>query len=62
MKNMYYHYHECQGYKAKITVEWEVPNNHDKERLILAEDTADDILGYAGPRMKEMVAKMRKTL
>jgi len=60
MKNMYYQYHECQGYSARVTIEWEIPDEHEKGRLLLAEPTADEILAYAGPRMKEIVAKMRR--
>lgn len=59
---MYYQYHECQGYKAKITVEWEVPDNdHLKENLRLADDIADDIICFCAPKTKDMVNKMRKT-
>ena len=60
MKNLYYQSHECQGYRARVTIEWEIPDDHPKERLILAEPVADEILNYAGPRMKEIVAKMRR--
>lgn len=60
MKNMYYQYHECAGYRAKVTIEWEIPDNSNKDYLNLAENIADEILSFAAPKTKDMVNKMRR--
>jgi hypothetical protein len=55
---VYYQKAECDGYWAKITVEWHSPVE-DTFRMEQAEKIADDIVKFAGPQMRDMVNKMR---
>lgn len=59
MKNMYYQYHESGGYKAKVTIEWEIPNNVDAKRLNSGAEIADKILEFSGPKTRDIVQAMR---
>lgn len=59
----FYQSHECEGFRAKVTIEWDIPATADettiKHRVQNAEDIADQILGFAGKRMRHMVQAMR---
>lgn len=57
----YFQSHHVDGYRARVTIEWEMPEDIDPigaswER---AEDIADKVLAYAGPRMRDIVRSMR---
>jgi hypothetical protein len=56
----FYQSHECEGYRAKITIEWEFPHEIEPAwRSLEAEEIADAILRYSGPKMRDMVQVMR---
>lgn len=63
MTRTFYQSHTCDGFRAKITIEWDIPKDIDettiRNRLFGAEDIADAILAFAGPRMIHMVQTMR---
>lgn len=58
-KNSYYQYFECDGYQAKVTIEWQVPNKANPDYLKCAENLADQILIYSAPKTRDMVQAMR---
>lgn len=60
MKNMYYQSHTCDGYSAKIIIEWEIPENTHDKCLELPEYIASEILKFSGPKTRDMVNKMRR--
>ncbi len=58
----FYQSHECEGFRAKVTIEWDIPEMHEtvmNYRLDAAEDIADQIMAFAGKRMRDMVQTMR---
>lgn len=59
----FYQSHECAGFRAKITIEWDIPPKSEEiyimDRLAAAEDIADAILAFSGKRMRDMVQVMR---
>lgn len=59
----FYQSHECEGFHARVTIEWGIPPRCDEvfiaDRLAVAEDIADSILGFAGKKMRDMVQTMR---
>lgn len=63
MTRMYYQSHECEGFRAKITIEWDIPKKVDETaipgRIAAAEDIADSILAFSGKKMRDMVQSMR---
>jgi hypothetical protein len=51
----FYQSHECDGFRAKVTIEWSMPRNVDADRLpaqrtLDAEDIADSILAFSGEK------------
>jgi hypothetical protein len=58
----YYQSCDIDGYRAKVTIEWEMPADIDPAGLPgweRAETLADMVLAYAGPRMRDVVRLMR---
>lgn len=60
----FYQSHECEGFRAKVTIEWSEPSDDDLEfqpawRAQETEDIADSILSFSGRKMREMVQVMR---
>ncbi len=59
----FYQSHECEGFRAKITIEWDIPPKVEEtaiaRRIAVAEDIADAILAFSGKRMRDMVQIMR---
>lgn len=55
----FYQSHECEGFRAKVTIEWDIPPTADERRLTEAEDIADSILAFSGKKMRDMVQAMR---
>ncbi len=52
--------HECGGYRAKLTVEWEHPDKgYNGEHISRAEDVADEVMANSGPVMRDIVQTMR---
>lgn len=56
--------HECGGYRAKITIEWSVPNRVDPEqlpawRMLTAEEIASKALAFGAPLLPDIVQAMR---
>ena len=56
--------HECEGYRAKVTIEWSMPAHIDGDllpawRKEYAEQIADSILAFSGKQMRDMVQAMR---
>jgi hypothetical protein len=62
-KRTFYQTHSCEGFSAKVTIEWDIPPTSDeiaiRARIAAAEDIADDILKMAGGKMRDMVQTMR---
>lgn len=61
---IFYQSHSCGGFSAKVTIEWSIPEQVDETslpewRMQDAEDIADNILAFAGKRMRDMVQAMR---
>lgn len=60
---VFYQSHACAGFRAKVTIEWDIPAKAEevdlKGRIALAEDIADQILAFSGKRMRDMVQVMR---
>jgi hypothetical protein len=58
-----YQSHECAGYRARITIEVFAPDDVDFDlaggRKGKAEDIADAILAFAGPKTRDIVQVMR---
>lgn len=55
---------ECGGYRAKVTIEWSLPDDVSFDMLPgnrkeVAEEIASSILSFSGPRMRNLVAAMR---
>jgi hypothetical protein len=64
MTRIFYQSHECEGFRAKVTIEWSMPDTVDgdllpKWRTETAEDIADSILAFSGRKMRHMVQAMR---
>jgi hypothetical protein len=63
MTRSFYQSHSCDGFSAKVTIEWMVPKKVDIDmipnRMQRAEDIADAILGFSGPKMRDMVQELR---
>lgn len=58
--HVFYQSHECDGYSAKIIIEWSFPDKLEPSwRSFEAEEVADKILANAGPKMRDMVQIMR---
>jgi len=60
----FYQSHECEGFRAKVTIEWSMPTDVDPDHLPAwraqtAEDIADSVLAFSGRRMRQMVQAMR---
>lgn len=56
----FYQSHECDGYRAKVTIEWSFPRDTEPSwRSLEAEDIADAIMAHSGPKMRDMVQVMR---
>lgn len=56
----FYQSHECDGYRAKVTIEWSFPSDIEPSwRSLEAEDIADSILSFSGKKMRDMVQAMR---
>jgi hypothetical protein len=60
----FYQSHQCEGFRAKVVIEWSEPSDDDLEfqpawRAADAEEIADEILAFSGPRMRDMVQAMR---
>lgn len=56
--------HECDGYRAKVTIEWELPEDVEfallpPQRRADTEEIADAIASFAFPRVRNMVMAMR---
>lgn len=59
---IFYQSHECEGFRAKVTIEWSMPVDGDllpAWRAETAEDIADSILAFSGRKMRDMVQAMR---
>lgn len=61
---IFYQSHQCEGYHAKVTIEWTTPKDVEGDllppwRMQTAEDLADLILQFSGPKMRDMVQAMR---
>ena len=60
----FYQSHECEGFRAKVTIEWSIPEHIEETnlpqwRMEDALNTADNILSYAAPKIRNMVQSMR---
>lgn len=60
----FYQSHECAGFRAKVTIEWSMPEEIDPDLLPAwrhdtAEEIADSILAFSGKKMRDMVQAMR---
>src|SRR6185312_12212956 len=59
----FYQSHECDGFRARVTIEWSIPERVDettiRHRIQDAEDIAEQILGFAAHRVRNMVQAMR---
>lgn len=59
----FYQSHSCEGFRAKVTIEWDIPETSDetviRHRIEAAEDIADSILRFSGNKMRDMVQVMR---
>jgi len=60
----YYQTHVCEGYRAKVTIEWSMPDTVDADllpawRKEVAEEIADSILAFSGKKIRDMVQAMR---
>lgn len=56
----FYQSHTCDGYSAKVIIEWSFPHEMEPSwRSLEAEDVADAILRHAGPKIRDMVQAMR---
>lgn len=59
----FYQSHECEGFRAKVTIEWDIPKKIDETaipgRIAIAEDIADEVLAFSGKRIRDMVQAMR---
>ena len=56
----YFQSHACEGYRAKVTIEWETPESVPlAERTMVAETIASDILVFSANRLRQMVQAMR---
>ncbi len=61
----YYQSYSCDGFNAKITIEWSFPlekESYIETNLCKAERIADIILSDNGQKMREMVQTMRGKL
>lgn len=62
-QRMFYQSHSCEGFNARVTIEWNIPQTVDEtviaHRIAGAEDIADSILEFAGSKMRDMVQTMR---
>jgi hypothetical protein len=62
-KKSYYQMHECAGYSARVTIEWNIPPflTEDCANIAAArgEEIADDLISHLGPKTYEMVQAMR---
>jgi hypothetical protein len=62
-KRTFYQSHSCEGFSARVTIEWDIPEKVDETaipgRLAEAEDIADEILKFSGNKMRDMVQTMR---
>jgi hypothetical protein len=63
-ERIFYQSHQCEGYHAKVTIEWSMPKGVDGDLLPVsrtqdAEAIADSILAFSGPKMRDMVQIMR---
>jgi hypothetical protein len=61
MRREYWQSHDCSGYRARISVVWETPN--DVESLadphnVAAEKIAEDVLAALAPKPLEIVQAM----
>jgi hypothetical protein len=59
----YFQSHSCEGFSARVTIEWDIPPTSDETviaaRIAAAEDIADQILAAAGGKVRDMVQTMR---
>lgn len=60
----FYQSHQCEGYHAKVTIEWSTPKDVEADllpasRMQNAEAIAESTLTFSGPRMRDMVRAMR---
>ena len=57
----YYQSYFCDGYTAKVTIEWSYPLNlsENSQALKDAEEIADKIMSYSAPLIRPLVQKMR---
>lgn len=62
-KRVFYQSHSCEGFSARVTIEWDIPPTSDESvigaRIAAAEEIADDILRSSGGKMRDMVQIMR---
>lgn len=56
----YYQFHEVDGYTAKVTIEWNPPEGIEllPAREGMAEDIADEMLDFVGPRVRRLCVAM----
>ncbi len=59
MKRSFYQMHSCEGYSAKVTVEWQAPGTINGEYAHDAEDVADEVFAKIGARARDIVQAMR---
>lgn len=63
-ERIFYQSHQCEGYHARVTIEWTTPKGVEGDllpawRMQSAEAIADAILAFSGPKMRDMVQAMR---
>lgn len=59
-KQRFYQMHECGGYRAMVTIEWQHPDKgYNGEHVSRAEDLADEAMAEVGPQMRDIVQTMR---
>lgn len=56
----FFQMHQCNGYRAKVTVEWSAPDNIElmPERAANAEEIAADVIATLAPKPLAIVQAM----
>lgn len=61
MRREFWQSHDCSGYRARISIEWETPRGVEElagDRDARAEEIAADVLAHLGPKPFEIVQAM----
>lgn len=61
MRREFWQSHDCSGYRARISIEWDTPRDVEElagDRAARAEEIAADVLAALGPKPFEIVQAM----